>query len=1202
MYLSKIELFGFKSFAHKVKITFDKGLTAIVGPNGCGKTNVVDAIRWVLGEQKSSLLRSTKMENIIFNGSRKFKSLSMSEVSITIENTRNILPTEYTEITVTRRVYRNGDSDYLLNQVPCRLKDILNLFADTGMGSDAYSVIELKMIEEIINNRSDERLRLFEEAAGITRYKQRRKQTFKQLENTTRDLERVDDVLAEVSKKVRNLKSQVRKAEQHHQLSASLKDLDLTLNKLNYDDFLEKLQPLRTETNAQESIIQELTAKIATQDSLLQESEFEQLEQEGTLSEAQTALNEKNKAFHTLEKHILQLQEQEKNLRNNIVRITESIAEKQHQFMAFEEQEKKLFKELEPYESDCRIKENELLALKKEQNTLQSTLALSKEDVEKIRESISEHQKQGSLLHVARQKLETTMDHLQNLTRRLGNHREELQKIIERTFPARQKLIELIKTQKTAITTEKNEILSLKQLQNDLKEKLDTKKEFLLHTRSRHDQLKNRLLLANSILDNYEGLPEGVAWLEKEANKPGYGCLSDLIELDDVHRKAVNALFGESLSYYVCSSLQEAKTCVVSLSQAGKGKVTFLILDLLRGSKPIDYPEIEGAQKIKNILSVPANLDHAVSLLTKDCYIARNLEVAEKLALANPGCTFVTPEGEKIGGRGILFGGSSTENEGLRLGKKAERERLLAEERDLSKEIRQEEKKLESLKSRLHEIRIEEKERNLTLREKELGDQEKKLVRMDMEHASRQQEITRTENEVAEAEKRMQTISAELEALLPEMENHRQGQHQLHKTLEEARLRQSKHEEILYRQNQEVQRRNNHYKDSLLELEKLRLRIHSCEQNRKSLLGEKEKMETEICNVETSLASTTEAIGKRREELESLVVLSGTEQQKLNEMETRYNECKLKNQEKRNILRDLRRKHEVEMQVHGELQRKASEFEKSIDNLITSVETRYNCRIEDIEQQAPENFDRNSAQAQIDDMRSRLERFGAINELALEEYGAEKERLDFLTEQKEDLLGAEAQLRATIEEINKTALKKFEETFSAVRNNFIRIFRELFEETDEADLLLSEEDDPLEAHIAIVAKPRGKKPLSIEQLSGGEKALTALSLLFAIYLVKPSPFCILDEVDAPLDDANIDRFIKLLKKFENNTQFIIVTHNKKTMASSQALYGVTMEEEGISKLIPVKLGRAQSEEFSTTNVEETGPVRHRRNVAAHKQQ
>ena len=349
-------------------------------------------------------------------------------------------------------------------------------------------------------------------------------------------------------------------------------------------------------------------------------------------------------------------------------------------------------------------------------------------------------------------------------------------------------------------------------------------------------------------------------------------------------------------------------------------------------------------------------------------------------------------------------------------------------------------------------------------------------------------------------------------------------------------------------------------------------------------------MEAEICSAETSLAAVTEAIGKHRKELEALMIRSGTEQQKLNEMETGYNECKIKNQESRDLLRDLRRKHEVELQVQGELQRKAAELEKSIDNIVTSVETRYNCRIEDVEQEVPEGFNRERARERLEEMRSRIERFGAVNELALEEYGTEKERLDFLTTQKEDLLGAEAQLRATIEEINKTALKKFEETFSAVRSNFVRIFRELFEETDEADLLLSEEDDPLEAHIGIIARPRGKKPLSIEQLSGGEKALTALALLFAIYLVKPSPFCILDEVDAPLDDANIDRFIKLLKKFENNTQFIIVTHNKKTMASSQALYGVTMEEEGISKLIPVKLGRTQPETHTATDGKEAGAV------------
>ena len=1184
MYLSKIELFGFKSFAHRVKITFDKGLTAIVGPNGCGKTNVVDAIRWVLGEQKSSLLRSTKMENIIFNGSRKLKPLSMSEVSITIENTRNILPTAYTEITVARRLYRNGESDYLLNQVPCRLKDILDLFTDTGMGSDAYSVIELKMIEEIINNKSDERLRLFEEAAGITRYKQRRKQTFRQLESTTRDLERVNDVLAEVTKKARSLKSQVRKAEQYHELNTALRELDLTLSKLSFDEYLDELKPLKTKISDQETIIQELTTKIASRDSLLQESELEQLEQERLLSEAQTALNEKNKVFHTLEKNILQMQEQEKNLRDNIIRITESIAGKKQQAIELENDGKKLSGKLEPFEEDCSAKERELSSLKKEQESLQSVLALSRQEVEKVRESISEHQKAGSLLHIARQRLETTTDHLKSTISGLDNHKNELLGIINDTLPARNRLLELIGTRQKVIASEKKELLSLKKLQQDLSKQLEAGKEYLLETRSRLDHLRNRILLADSILDNYEGLPEGIAWLENGDNgKTGYGCLSDLISLEDSHRKAVNAVLSDSLSYYVCSSLQEAKAGIRSLSQAGKGKVTFLVLEMVRKPEPADLPEIEGAKKIKSILSIPRELDDAITLLTGHCYIAKDLKTAEKLALENPGCTFVTPDGEKIGGSGIVFGGSTTENEGLRLGKKAERDRLRAEERDLEKEIRVEEARLQSLKNKLQDVRLEEKEQHLVSLEKELGDHEKNLARMDAEHASWRKDIERAEKETQDAGERIKKTADELNELLPEIAMHKEQNSHLYKALEEARLRLEKNEQILNRQIQEVQLRNNRYKDSLLELEKLRLQIQSCRQNRASLTQETEKMQNETQKSETSLAAVSETIRQHQEKLETLLVSSGAEQQKLNEMETRYNECKIKNQERRNSLRELRRKHEVELQIHGELQRKAAEFEKSIDNIFTSVETRYNCSIDDIEVNVPPDFNRNGAQERLGEIHNKIERFGAVNELALEEYKTEKERLDFLTAQKEDLLGAEAQLKTTIEEINKTALKKFDETFTAVRNNFVRIFRELFEETDEADLLITTENDPLEAHIEIVARPRGKKPLSIEQLSGGEKALTALAMLFAIYLVKPSPFCILDEVDAPLDDANIDRFIKLLKKFENNTQFIIVTHNKKTMTSSQALYGVTMEEEGVSKLIPVKLGRTRSKELSAAD-------------------
>ncbi len=1190
MYLSKIELLGFKSFAHKTRITFDKGLTSIVGPNGCGKTNVVDAIRWVLGEQKTSLLRSAKMENIIFNGSRSYKPLSMTEVSITIENTRNVLPTEYTEITVTRRLYRSGDSDYLLNLVPCRLKDIVDLFADTGMGSDAYSVIELKMIEEIINNKSDERLRLFEEAAGITRYKQRRKQTFRQLESTNRDLERVDDVITEVSKKVRSLKSQVRKAEQHHELQASLRELDLTLTRLSYDDYLEKLRPLKAEMTSQASLVQELSTTISTRDSTLQESELQQLEHERRLAEAQKALNKKNNLQHELEKTILQLHEQEKSFQNTIVRITESIAGKKHTAVELEKQEKTLSDEIAPHEAACMTRQKELDELKQVQDRLQSTLDQTRQKAEEIRESISKHQKSGSRLHVTRQKLETSAEHLKNTLDRLEQQQQETRNSIDTIQPSRRETAELIETRQTLIASERKELDTLKKLQNTLKQQLESKKEHLLDQRSRLDQLKNSLLLANSILDNYEGLPEGIAWLEKSKERYGFGCLSDLIQLDAEHRKAINALFGDALGYYVCSTLQEARAGIRSLTQAEKGKVCFLVLELIKAALPSDEQEIEGARKIRDIVTVPHQLERALSTFTRRCYLTRDLDTAERLAVEHPDCTFVTPSGEKTGGAGILFGGSVVENEGLRLGKKAERDRLRKEESSLSEAIRTTEKDIQAISDKLLDIHLEEKEQATVSLAQELASLENKLVRIDMELENRKQNIERTEHETGEAKARLHAVTLEQKKLTAEIDEHSRQHQELLEALENARQEEAESETIVRKHMFEFQNLNNVYKDSFLELEKLRIRISTASQNRESLKKETERLNDDIEAAKRSLEKTKEETRKKQSELESLMVSSGREQQILAGMETAYNEYKVKNQEQRVELRELRRKHEVETQVHEELQRQSSELEKSIDALITYAETRHNCHVEDIDHTVPENFDRDEAGKRLEALRERAEGFGAVNELAFEEYETEKERLDFLSGQKDDLLAAEAQLKTTIEEINKTALKKFEDTFSEVRRNFIRIFRELFEETDEADLILTEGDDPLEAQISIIARPRGKRPLSIEQLSGGEKALTALSLLFAIYLVKPSPFCILDEVDAPLDDANIDRFIKLLRKFEKNTQFIIVTHNKKTMASSQALYGVTMEEEGISKLIPVKLTKHQSANTPSSDDQETRSV------------
>ncbi|MBV5326539.1 MAG: chromosome segregation protein SMC [Chlorobium sp.] len=1174
MYLSKIELFGFKSFAHRVTIKFDKGLTAIVGPNGCGKTNVVDAIRWVLGEQKSSLLRSEKMENIIFNGSKNLKPLSLTEVSLTIENTRNVLPTEYTEVTVTRRLYRNGDSDYLLNQVPCRLKDILDLFTDTGMGSDAYSVIELKMIEEIISNKSEERLKLFEEAAGITRYKQRRKQTFRQLESASRDLSRVDDVIAEVEKKVRNLKLQVKKAEKLREIKNKLRELDLILSQNQFAACQTKLEPLRRQLSREEMLDHERAAAIAQKDSAVQDAEVMQLNKEQELASSQKKLNDLNNRIHELEKQLLQDEEQRKSLSSGIGRIKTTAGDKQKKSLAFELTAKALGHEKPALQKECDKQLAEYKKLSAEHEELNSRLQEHRQELAEKRKKNTELEKTLNRLSFTRHSLETKIEHRKTTSDRLGQQKLEIARLLDQSSSDEREISEKINARSELVNESRKSDENIKNQIKILRQSIETQKEKLLGFRSERDQLRNQIMLANAVLDNFEGLPEGIAFLEKQ-NKPksGIGCLSDLVSLDRKHRKAVNAALGELLGYYICRTLDDAKQSIAALSRSDKGKVHFLVLELVQESVPKNraVPENE-ALRVIDLLQFPPELDNVLALMLHETYLVRDLNAAETLAMQHPQASFVTPEGEKFSGKGVLFGGSSTINEGLRLGKKAERDRLLQEQQALEKTVQEAERMLTELN---REIEGQQKKQQRSETEKhrsELELLEKSLTRIDAERNSRRQTSERMEAEIREILDGQQQLEQEAAELIPEIHEHESlfntALEMVQKAQENLAALETRHHQLSL----ELQKTQNIYRDSLLEVEKLDFRIGAAEQNRKLLLDEIKALASESAHLTDKAEKLECHHAKIKRECEELLIRSAGEQEQLKTLELDYREMQSANHDAHSKLRDLRRQHEISQQILASLHAEERETTQSLDHLITAIKVKYNTDLTLFETPPLEEpFDQNQATEKLALLENQREQFGAVNELALEEYEVEKERLDFLLEQKADLESAALQLRNTIDEINKTALLKFRQTCTSVRKNFITIFHELFDPEDEVDLIVHTIDDPLEARIEIVAKPKGKKPLSIEQLSGGEKALTALSLLFAIYLVKPSPFCILDEVDAPLDDANVGRFIKLLKKFENNTQFIIVTHNKNSMASCHALYGVTMEEEGVSKLIPVRL-------------------------------
>jgi chromosome segregation protein len=1179
MYLSKIELFGFKSFAHRIRISFDKGLTAIVGPNGCGKTNVVDAIRWVLGEQKSQLLRSPKMENIIFNGTKNLKPLSFTEVSLTIQNTRNVLPTEYTEVTVTRRLYRSGDSDYLLNQVPCRLKDILDLFADTGMGSDAYSVIELKMIEEIISNKSEERMKLFEEAAGITRYKQRRKQTFRQLESASRDLARVDDVLAEVEKKVRSLKQQVKKAERLKEIRDELRSLDLTISGIAMGELHSRLRPLLESTAAEERQNHELSAKIATLDSSHQDAELRQLDLEGRLADSQRELNAANATVHEQEKLLLQHREKQNNLLRSIERIGFTTEERQRKLLEQQALAEELATGQAPLERNCAERLEAFEALKGQLESLNAGLDQKRRELQQSRQKASELQRSVNALNLSKQSLQSKREHITGSLARLEQRKREIEEMADRSAPERAEAQAQLEEKRARLEALRSDERLLADRKAAIAEKMEGLKEQLLSFRGRHDRLNNQVILCDSILEKFEGLPEGVAYLEKHRDgKPGLGCLSDLLSLEAGHKKAVNAALGESLGYYLCRNLDEAKGAVANLVKGDKGKVHFIVLDLVNGSRVADYPQIDGAVRMVDVVRCPEEASKALLLMLQHSYLVPDLATAEVIAARHPEARFITSDGEKFSSNGLLFGGSAKGGDSLRLGRKAERDQFQKELRQVAASIAGAEAELSGLRREFEAIRSDDTRRAAALVEQEIGSIEKKLARLEAEKQSRADQAGRTADEAAALSASVREVDAELERIAPGFVRLQEEEAGVQQQLVEMQEALSVEETQVRTLNGEVQAQQARYRDAQLERERLGFRIEACRQAVRTLGDELAALQGERASAEKEVAALGTAIAEAGEAHEQALVVSGRLQQSLNELESSYRDLQARNHEALSVLRDMRRKHEVSMQLMLEFGGQRTRIEQEIEHLRTTVLERYGVELDPMPALEPFRFDLQEGKERLAYLQKQREQFGAVNELAMEEYEIEQERFDFLSSQKADLVSAEQQLRETIEEINRTALEKFRETFTEVRRNFIRIFHDLFDPQDEVDLLIHSDEDPLEAHIEIVAKPRGKKPLAIEQLSGGEKALTALSLLFAIYLVKPSPFCILDEVDAPLDDANVGRFIKLLKKFENNTQFIIVTHNKKSMASCQALYGVTMEEEGVSKLIPVKIEKARSEE------------------------
>ncbi|MEX0593200.1 MAG: chromosome segregation protein SMC [Balneolaceae bacterium] len=1167
MYISELQLHGFKSFANKTKVTFDRGVTAIVGPNGCGKSNIVDALRWVLGEQRPSLLRSNSMSNVIFNGTARKKAQGMADVSLTLVNNRGLLPTEYNEVTITRRLYRSGDSEYLINQSTCRLKDIMELFMDTGMGADAYSVIELKMVEEILTDKNNDRRKLFEEAAGVTRYKEKRKQTLRKLDETRTDLLRVEDILVEVRKNTRSLEIQSEKALRAKTFQTELERLDKAWHRLEYQQIEEDLQPLRDRTRDAEREKAQLQSKLTTL-----EEQDESARQQLTAKEREEAEHRKRvgqliQSLRDLETTIQIHEEKVRNERGVINRYEEDIRQSRTDLEELKTLREQTLARLQEMEEELERSESSLEQSKQRFNEIQQQYTRERHQLYELEISTAEHKKEQSALHTDRIRLESRLENTEGDRARIESEIKDM----EEEISIQKGELGLIQKKRTPLKEEVDTIRRNIEEATNRKEELEGEREALRESirtlRSQEESLRSEIRLLEDLAASNEYFPTGVTWLlENHASSfSRLDVVSSLLHTDEEHAVALETALGDSIHFVVVGTMEEAIRASRLLKENRKGQATFIPLDELRKSYPVLRHSILTVARYDPPLRALAQLLLGETLLTEDLAQARRL-------LGDDGTLAVTLDGEWISRHAFLRGGSQGDQAGARLGLRDKLDKLEEKAGVKDAQRTKKEKKLTLLQEELDTIqigeirtRLEETERNvrtleqqtgqtqstIQMYEKSIGDLKNRLVNLENNETSAREQLEQLsprEVELEQAIRRLETQQEEHKSTLEDLEKERSiAQNRFN----DARLSHQDHKNRIANLIKDQDRAKHG-------IESIQKRI----EERTTLTGESERA---IRNHKETIRTSSDERTKKqsqKEELDKAFTLA--------EAATQKQRGEIRELEKE--IKTLRHQKEVNLELLHHLEMAQEKLTMRAEGLSDYIWETHGLLMKQLEETLPDEMDRETAKVKISDLKQKLNRIGDVNPLAIEEFEEEKERLAFLEEQVDDLHNAERELRQTIEEINETATSRFNETFQKIRTNFISVFGTLFQEDDYCDLLIEEDvEDPLEAKIEIKANPRGKRPSGINQLSGGEKTLTAIALLFAIYLVKPSPFCVLDEVDAPLDDANIDRFANMIRSFSEQTQFIIITHNKKTMSKAEMMYGVTMPEIGVSKLVGVRL-------------------------------
>ncbi len=1156
-------------------IHFDKGITGVVGPNGCGKSNVVDAIRWVLGEQKSRMLRSDKMENVIFNGTKNRKPTNLAEVSLTFENTKNLLPTEYTHVTITRRYYRSGESEYQINGVTCRLKDITNLFLDTGINSNSYAIIELKMIDELLNDKNNSRRELFEEAAGISKFKNRKRETLRKLEDTDADLGRVEDLLFEIDKNLKSLEKQAKQAAKYFEIKADYRIASINLAKKSLEQLQLALVEAQTKIQKESDQKLEIQTQIATLEAQLSAAKSDLIGKEKLLAARQKTLNEQVNKIRTFES--------DKKIKNERLRFLEdrsqTLREQIDQDRKSNERAAFAIRSLEQEKESAEkiLAEKEVLVAQlREEYDHQKTATAAKQEqhkdlsqqVSQIKDRVYQAGKEVEIKQIQwstlKQELERTSSDDSSQEANLLDFEQNLIRVKAQVDDAQQAY----------------EVLKQKQEDQDLKVEetnriVEMIREELTQISRKLDSKTNEFNLTKSLVENLEGFPEAIKFLKKN---PSWGkdvpLLSDLLTTDEKYRVTIENFLENYLNYYVVDTEAEAIAAIQLLSNAARGKANFFILEHFEQFSPSQAQLFSNAIAATEIIEFDLKYSRLINFILDNVYIVQG-EYPDFPSQKEG--VFLAESGKYIKKKFSLSGGSVGLFEGKRIGRAKNLEKL-------EKEIKELHKKVSSSRANL-DLKLGEltKLKELSYK-KALEESQAKLQVLNSEYVSvRTKKEQLSELLYSNANKREDILAriASLEESLEEIQPQLLQEKLLLEELSEQLILVTEELEVvsslLSEKSQLFNQENITYIQQLNRVSSAEQEIEFKQAAFESSKERIEKSQVELSQLDNEIKTLLDSNEVKDEELIELYTEKEGIEIGVTEAEKSYYGGRGEIDELDTRIRSLQKAKEGYDELVIALQNQVNEYRLKMTGMKERLSVEFDIDLETLMAENPlvdaefEDFKESDLKELVQKQKERLDRIGPINPMAMEAYDEIKIRYDFISNQKEDLIKAKESLLATISEIDLVAKETFLDAFGKIKENFVRVFRSLFTEQDDCDLTLVDPENPLESAIEIMAKPKGKRPLTINQLSGGEKTLTATSLLFSIYLLKPAPFCIFDEVDAPLDDANIDKFNQIIQKFSAESQFIIVTHNKRTMASTDIIYGITMIEAGVSRVVPVDL-------------------------------